>query len=216
MVRAADVLTALSQRDPGQLPRYRSERSGTVFARLTDPRNLRQFHEPALPVEARLGQTLVYAPAAGRVFKVYVAAFLKGAASDADMVELVGAQLRAAAVELALVDEFLPTIPADDPRREVRLDSARQVKEGMATVVAGALQTLTEREAYRSTERARLAGYLEDTLPDILPGLPATARSEAVVRLEGMTADPGLRDIQPEISRLLGVVRNTSGRAAGP
>jgi hypothetical protein len=202
MVEAEKVLASLAQNGYRRLPRYKSERSGEVFARLTSPRNLDLFRNRSLPLEGRFPQSLSYLQAGNQIFKLYLSAYLKKEALDSELVELMGAQFRTTAVILELVDEFLPTIKKDDPKYEVRMQGLEQMKRGLASVVAGGLQTLTERENYRGSELARLVGYMQETFPLIVPRLPPAARDETLVRLEKLQADSAMKDLQPGLREL--------------
>ena len=202
LAEAEKVLASLTQKGYRQLPRYQSERSGEVFARLTSPQNLDLFRNRSLPLDARLPQSLSYLQAGNQIFKLYLSAFLKKEARDSELVELMGAQFRATVVVLELVDEFLPTIKKDDPKYEVRMQGLEQMKRGLASIVAGGLQTITERESYRSSELARLVGYMQETFPLIVPRLPSDAGAETLIRLEKMQADSAMKDLQPVLREL--------------
>jgi hypothetical protein len=117
---------------------------------------------------------------------------------------------------LELADEFLPTINKDDPTYPVRLQGLEQMKRGLAGIVAGSLQTLTERDNYRESELARLVGYLEETLPLIVPRLPPGTRTETLLRLERMIGDPDLKNLQPGLGRLHSKVKASVEKGATP
>jgi hypothetical protein len=112
---------------------------------------------------------------------------------------------------LDLVDEFLPTIKKDDPNYQIRMQGLDQMKRGLASVVAGGLQTLTERESYRDSELVRLAGYMQETFPRIVPSLPPGTRTETLLRLERMQEDPALKNLQPELRGLHSKVKAAVG-----
>jgi hypothetical protein len=113
-----------------------------------------------------------------------------------------GAQFRATVVVLELVDEFLPTLKKDDPKYQVRMQGLEQMKRGLASVVAGGLQTITERESYRGSELARLVGHMQETFPLIVSRLPLDVRTETLIRLEKLQADPAMKDLQPGLREL--------------
>ncbi|MBM4043452.1 MAG: hypothetical protein FJ290_33615, partial [Planctomycetes bacterium] len=102
MARAANVLSALAAKNPGQLPRYRGERSGAVFARIIADDNLEFFRNRSLPLEARMPDALVYMERSNAIGKLYVAAFGKRAVTGSEVVELSGALLRFSVVMLQL------------------------------------------------------------------------------------------------------------------
>lgn len=76
------------------------------------------------------------------------------------------------------------------------------MKRGLASIVAGNLQTLTERDDYRGSELARLVGYMQETFPLIVPRLPSGARNETMIRLEKMQEDPAMKDLQSGVREL--------------
>lgn len=110
--------------------------------------------------------------------------------------------MRATVVMLELVDEFLPTIKKDDPSYQVRMQGLERIKGGLATVVSGGLETLTERDSYRGSERVRLVGYMQETFPLIVPRLPPGARAETMIQLAKMQEDSALKDLQPGLGEL--------------
>lgn len=202
MIKAERILAVLALSGYGQLPRFESERSGEMFSRMTSPRNHELSKNRTLPLEVRLPFALNYLQASNQVMKLYLAAFLKGEVSDREIVEWLGHQLRLSVVVLDVVDEFAPTIRKDDPRYEVRMQGLEQMRRGLASVVSGGLQTLIEKEAYRESELARLVGYMLETYPQIVPRIPPGARTETLLRLEAMHADPALTHLQPGLGEL--------------
>jgi hypothetical protein len=216
MVKAHKILSSLSQKGSRKLPRYKSDRSGEFFARLTSPQNFELFKNRTLPLDARFPQALDYFQACNQVSKLYLAGFLKKDVRDSELVELMGAQFRLIVVALDLVDEFLPTIKKDDPTYQDRMQGLDRMKRGLASVVAGGLQMLTEREEYRGSELARLVGYMQETFPVIVPRLPPGARTETLIRLEKMQEDPALKDLQPGLRELYSKVKASVDKGVAP
>jgi hypothetical protein len=56
MMKANQVLASFTPGKAAQLPRYKSSRSGDVFARLTSVESLPSFRDRAVPVQTRLQQ----------------------------------------------------------------------------------------------------------------------------------------------------------------
>ena len=214
MAKAASVLASVARQGHGRLPKYMNERSGEVFARLTSPQNFNLYKNRTLPLDARFPQSLNYFQAINQVCKLYLAGFLKNDVRDSELVELMGAQLRSTVVMIELMDEFVPTINMDDPTYQVRMQGLDQAKRGLATVVAGGLQTLTERKSYRESELVRLIGYMQETLPLIVPRLLPEARTEILLRLQKMQDDPALKDLQPDLRELHSKVKVAVDKAA--
>ena len=169
-----------------------------------------------MPLDARFPQAINYYQTSNQVLKLYLSAYLKKDVRDSELVELMGAQLRSTVVMLELVDEFLPTIKKGDPKYQVRMQGLEQMKRGLASVIAGGLQTLTERESYRGSELARLVGYMQETFPLIVPRLPPGARTETLIRLEKMQVDPAMKDLQPGLGELRRVVMAALEKGSTP
>jgi hypothetical protein len=216
MAKAAKVLAAVAEHAPGQLPRYQSERSGAVFARLTDVQNHEFFRNRSLPLDGRLQLAAAYTAAANQVYMLYLTSFLKHATGDSELVELLGAQFRMAVLLLELVDEKLPTVRKDDPAYESRMAGLEKMKGGLAMMVAGGLQILTEKDSYRTAERMRMLAYMQETVPKIVPRLPAGARAELLVRLEGSATNEALKVLQPAFEQLHAAVRRAAEAARAP
>ena len=203
MVKAEEVLTSLATSgNRRQLPRFESERSGEVFARLASTENLDLFKDQSLPLPARLQQTGAYLQSQSKIMKLYLSARLRNEVGDSELVELIGAQLYLVVILQEQVGEMLPILDKNDPTYPVRMQGLKQMKQGLATVVMGGLQTLSERESYRSSELHRLLGYLGDTFPTLIPHLSPASRSEAMHRLETLRDDPASHDLRPELEKL--------------
>ena len=97
MLNVVTVLAEIERRDPLQLPRYQSDRSGAVFAQITNPENLVLHRNTSLPLEARLPMALRFTEAVNQIAKIYLSAFLKYKTGDDEMVELMGTQFRSIA-----------------------------------------------------------------------------------------------------------------------
>lgn len=209
MLRAYEVLAALAKEDHQQLPRYQSERSGQMFARIASPQNLNQFKNAALPLEVRMTGAVSFAQVSHQLLSVYLSGFVNDQTRDTELVELTGMVFRMTVFLVSLVDEFLPTIKSDDPRYQVRIDGLEQMKRGMASMVAGTLDSLSARE-YRTDELKRLISYLQETLPGILPQLSEVARTETALRLEKMQNDDSFNELQPQLGELCKAVKNAA------
>jgi hypothetical protein len=202
MGRAAKALATLAKDDAGKLPRYRSERSGVLFARMTSLQNLEIYHVKKLSLDLRMSPALAYFGATNDVLQLYVSSFMNGVTGDSELMELIGSDLRTAAVLLQLVDEELPTLKQSDPKNVQRIAGLEKMRNGLATMTAGALTTLTEASSYRTSERARLLRYLQETLPKIVPHLSPAAQSETQIRIETLARDQTLKPLQPRLTEL--------------
>lgn len=216
MIKAEIIIVSVAQKGYRHLPRYKSERSGEVFARMTSPQNLDLFKNRKLPLDARFPQALNYYQASNQILKFYLAGFLMKEVGDCELVELMGSHFRSTMVALELVDEFVPTIKKDDPKYRVRMQGLDQMKRGLASIVAGGLQTLKEGESYRGSELVRLVGYMRETFPLIVPRLPPGERAETLLRLEQMQDDRALKGLQPGLGELRAKVKDAVEKRAAP
>lgn len=207
MNRAAKALAAIAKDDAGKLPRYRSERSGVLFARITSSQNLEMYHDKKLSLGLRMSPALAYFEATNDVLQIYASSFLKSMAGDSELIELIGSDLRTAVVLLQLVDEELPTLKQSDPKDVERIAGLEKMRNGLATMTEGALTTLTEASSYRTSERARLLRYLRETLPAIVVHISPAAQSETQVRIETLASDQNLKPLQPGLTELASAVR---------
>lgn len=217
MVKAAKVFSSLAQDEPQKLPRHESERSGKVFARLTSPQNLDQFKNHTLPLKARMALGLTYFEAYNQVFKVYLAAFLNKNVRDSEAIEVTGALLRLTVVLLELIEEWRPTITMDDPNYQVRMQGLDQMKRGLASIISGGLQMLSERQTYRERELVRLVAFMNETFPQMVRHLPDGTRTETLLRLAKMNEDPAFKCLQPGLGELHSKVKaSIEKEAAAP
>lgn len=203
MLRAANSLAAIAQDGARRLPRYRGARSGEVFARLTTDENLEFYRNRSVPLEQRMGEGLNYMQAVKQLLVLYLSAINQESIGAGEIVEVLGAQLRMSVVMFGLVDEFFPTLNKTAPDYGVRMDGLKGMKSAMALVVSAGLQTLTESQTYQTEDLKRLAGYLQDTLPDILPELSEGSRRETLVRLRSFVDDSRMQTLQPELTALM-------------
>src|SRR5262245_59746347 len=89
-VAAAAALQQIAAADVTHLPRFQSPRSGTVFARLVDPRNLATLRTPELPAAMRMSQAIQLEQAVTSVLVAYLKPVSRNIMFDDEMVELCG------------------------------------------------------------------------------------------------------------------------------
>lgn len=202
--RAVGILEQIASRNGGHLPRYQSPSSGGVFDRLTTERNLELYRNRSLPLEARFPDAMQHMQAVNQLTKLYLKELLRKSVGDSELVEFIGATLRVTVVMFELVNEFLPTLDPTDPTYPTRMAGLQQLRSGMAAVVAGALQTLTE--PHRTSELKRLCSHLAATLPAILPELSEGGRTEAKIQLQTFLNDPKMQRLNPELQAIVSAV----------
>ena len=128
MAKAAQALAVLAQKDPRQLPKYKSTRSGEVLARITSSENLSTVRDKALPIQSRLLQVGLLMEYTNSIFKFYFMARRTKEVGDDDVVELMGAMLRIYVLWIENADEIISTIDKNDPSLPGRLRSVVEMK----------------------------------------------------------------------------------------
>jgi hypothetical protein len=202
MARAAKALAEIAGEDYGRLPRYRGERSGAAFDRLTSVENLEPYGNLDLPIAQRLPDALNHLQSTNQLLLLYVNAINQQGFGGGELVEIMGSILRMTALIFDLTDEFLPTLDKNDPSYPTRLKGLAQMRGGASTTISGCITSLTESPAYSTAELKRLIGYLRETLPDLLPRLDPESALEIQVRLQSFTKDDDLAHLKPDLDAL--------------
>jgi len=202
----AAKLKALAADNPQQLPRRGSDKSGAVFARLVADDNLAFFRNRSLPLSSRFPDGLAYFQSQNEILKSYAGALDRGKVSGDDVIDLLAAELSTVQAVLELVDEFMPTIPKDDGKYEVRMHGLQTMRQGLATMVSGVLTALTESQVYGVETRLRLLARCLDTFPHIIPKLTKPSQAEVKRRLAELASDPTVSGLRPQLVSLRDVV----------
>ncbi len=211
---AADVLANLAATDAGQLPRYQSERSGEVFARLAAiDQNLAMSRDKSMPVLLRVQNAGLNLRAANHILKLYSEGFARGKTGGADVTEIMGGQLPGLVIMATLVDEAIPTLDKADPGYEAYLAGLEKSKQDLAMSVVDCLQTLSEKDRYQTSDRLRLLHHMEETLPLLIPRFSAPSRQEVVLRLDTVLNDPRLEDIRPGLKKIKDTIDSATSRS---
>jgi hypothetical protein len=201
MSAAVSKLQALASTSPEKLPRFQSPKSGALFARIVSREPLHFYRDKSHPLDARMQEALGCLQATNSLLKAYLPAFNLGRVSGDDLIELFGALLRSTQANLELVDEFVPTVSKQDPKYPARMAGLDRMRRGLASIVGGAITSLTERQSYVVETRVKLLGFCRETFPAIVPKLTAPSQAEIVERLSALAADPQMRDL-PDLSLL--------------
>ena len=194
MATVSRLITEISKRDSGQLPRFGSPKSGTVFARMTNKENLELFRNPTVPLEARLPLALQFMQAANGVNAAYLLGLVRQTTGDDEMTEITGLMLRVAVMMIELMDEFLPSLDKNDPTYPVRMDGMKKMKSGMANMMQGAIQQISEPGTWSREPLRRHIAYIDETFPVIIKSVSSGVRKETLVRLNSLSADKGFGD----------------------
>lgn len=204
--KAAGILAKLTT---DELPRSGSERSGAVFRRLTSVESFEMLSDGQVPLDSRMAQMPPLLQGFNKVLMTYAAADQKTHALGTETIGLMCTLVRGTTQVLAVANEFMGTIPKDDPKRETRLAGLAKMKSGMANVVFGALTTTGERAQYAAADRAALATAIEEALPKVVPELPATVRRELPGRLRERIDDEPDASVKAPLERALAALEKS-------
>lgn len=199
---AAERLEALAVQHPEQLPRFASGRSGKTFARIAAPADRRFFETRSLALGVRMSEAMAFLSASNSIVKVYIGGYTAGQIAGADLIELMGSQLRSSLVVLELLDELVPTISKDDPKYQTRMAGVDKVRGGLAQVVSGAITSFSETQVYSVDDRRKLAEYCRETFPALVPRLTPASRAEVHQRLDQLVSDARSRELRPQLVAL--------------
>ena len=199
---AAQVLTDLAAGNPAALPRYQSVKSGAVFARLVARNNLDLYANATFPLEARYQSSLAHLQGLVKLLNLYSAAGDANLTGDSELLELMIAQVRLAVVIHSLAEQVVAGLDPNDPSAA----ALPRMQAGSEKIVDGCLVTLTERNAYRTSELKRFAGMLQESLPALMPHLSSAGREKILARLRALPEEGVVSDMRPELEALRDVV----------
>ncbi len=200
---AAEILEDVV--DASELPRYRGRTSGVLFGRICDDENLASYRDKKADILRMADCQLCFK----RILLVYVRGHVKTQEFGDELVEVMGITLKIAVIMAEKMDEFMATIPKDDPTYPTRRAGMSQMKFGMYQIVTGTLTTLTERESYRVASRLRLAGYLRVTLPDLLPYLTQENQGDVLTHLDQIALKEPNADLKAALEKVSNILQKT-------
>jgi hypothetical protein len=205
MTSAAKVLGQLAATDPGKLPRYKSERSQEVFARLvaTGP-NLAISRDKATALKTRVANTVEYGRSFNEIAKLYLALMVRGRPLGSETIEMMASELRLEVVMADLSAELIPTFDKKAADYQFRLQGVEKTRQGIAISVAGAFQSLTEKQYYDTPQRLRMLAHLLESVPQLFQWLSPQARQESLARLRELLNNPELTELHAGLKDLQG------------
>jgi hypothetical protein len=207
LIDAAKCLGNLTANGYERIPRYDSVQSGVIFARIASAENLSFFNGKSMPVEVRMPLCNAYIQGLNEVSKIYGVAFMKYGNLSNEMMALVGASLRMAVLMSEVTDEFVAKLDKNDPTYSTRMAGRDRMKNGMANMVFGAIQSITELPADALGARDRLVGVMIETFPALVPRLPEGSRRDAVRKLEVLAKTSTYPDLHEKLDELVTTVR---------
>jgi hypothetical protein len=206
MARAQQALARLARRERQSLPRFESERSGAVFARMTARDNLNLYKNRSLPLDARISQLLMHFRATNGIIGLYLSAAKAGESYNCEMVECFNSQKRASVLLFDLADELMLTLDKSDPASARRMVELKSVKGRTAELDMDSLQWL--HEPFDAGTHARLIETMIEIGPRIAPELPLAFRQELIAQVECYLEDPKLAEHRDQLLQLLALLKD--------
>lgn len=207
-VAAATVLQDIAKVDATNLPRAKSKASGKLFDRLVARENLVILETDTLPVGQRAMMGADFLQGLKQLLLVYQSASTPAGTFDSELVDISIFGIEELRICFNLADEFMKTLPADDPKRSVREAGVRKMKIGLSYMILGTLMYFDpdQRQHFRTSELIRLAHHLKGSLPHLQKRLPDLTQQELPVRMKKLAdqeVDPHLKKALQEVSASL-------------
>jgi hypothetical protein len=153
-----------------------------ILRRMWSPENFKFYRNRLLPIGERLPSMQGVQSSVQALLEVYVKDANSGRKVSREIVETLAFGLRSSVVMLELVDEIVPTIPAD--RREQMDAALQQIRGELIRLFNVANVTLGERKVYSDADRSILLAAMAETLPAIKRVFPDEIVAEFRGRLE--------------------------------
>lgn len=203
MARAYKVLSEIAKREPQELPRYGSPKSGKVFARITSEDNLDSVRKKSLPLSIRTGFTLQYLHAITSIGKLYGTAAFQQKTGNEEATEIFGVTMQVAGILKELSEEVVVALDKKDPTYSARLKGAKQMTAGLEPILQGLLTHLTANKKMSPETKSRLIEHLNKSLPEIVKVLPLSAQKALQSNLETLSQRPEFAEHREDFAPLL-------------
>lgn len=200
--RAHQILAALAKSDPRGLPRFGSPQSGKVFARLTAPENFDPIADKTVALEQRYARYTGYAPFLDIVRLYMKANDAKLGAFDSELLELYAQLLRLHLAGAHWGEDFLASIPANDPTRPQRLRAVAERRSAGAQLIRDPSLKAFSNPAFRKTELRRFAQTLQTIVPAFAVFCPAETRTAIATDLKELESAEEDADLRAAIHTL--------------
>jgi len=200
--RAANALKELAAKDPTQLPRRGASRSGALFARLSSPANIDDLDRGSLPADLKLQMEVPILTGQGQLLTAYANATSKGGRYGPELADLlvnVFHSVTTIAKFFPLLEKQVAGAGAD---REKREDGLRRMRDAMAQMTMGAMQSLTEKKVYEDADRVRIAASLRVELPKIVSVLSSLTQKEVRRRVHELAGGETSQEVKEQLVAL--------------
>lgn len=195
------------------LPRLESESGGAVLHRLTDTENLSFHHNRKLPIETRFPDLLNLMDGTKSIMMLYIRAANAPEKVERELADLLVFQLAVASTAIELTEEFMPTITKDE-KYETRMEGFAKMKSGLATILDGAIDSLSERTVYSDESVAKMARGIREYFPRFASILPETTKAEFRRKIGDLLAEEKNPAVKREFVSLNGTMNGEPSGAA--
>jgi hypothetical protein len=202
MQKAAQVLTTLGHQKLASLPRYRSDRSGEVFARIISTEGWGKLTDKSIPLGRRMPDAMANYELLNAVNKLYSSGYMFGSTGDDEVVAIYCSMLRFIETFFNLVEEFVPTLDPGDPTYEVRMGGLRKMKAGFANMVVAGLMMLSDRDRIRISRRRHIVDTMQEVLPSLVPHLSEEGQDAVLSQIDSISEDPKIKVLRPDLRAL--------------
>jgi len=189
------------------LPRYSDPQGAAVLNRMFGQRDFSLFTDKTLPIQARLGESLPLVGAANGIGKLYYAQVVQGQDLHEEYANFAAFTLYATAMQLDLLDEFVPTIPHDD-KYPVRMAGLAKVKGGLTETTAGYLIVLADPKFFTAKDREIVLQAFVDTMPKLKKMLTPAYVTEISFKFEALKKQFPDADTTALINQIEGQLAN--------
>ncbi len=174
------------------LPALADPAGQAVFERIVNLQNLELSRNKTLPLASRIEEALTLLDRTKSLLVAYITKAQSGSPYERELARLQVYLMAEASVLLDLVDEFLPTIKRDE-KYEVRMEGLARMRQGIRTIMAGAVESAGETSFYSKASTLVLVQGIETYLPSFRPILTDQDRQDfarRIARQRGEATDP--------------------------
>lgn len=174
------------QDHPSSLPN--GERYADLFAKLIEGEYLGYLSDHQIPLNTRIEDSITILHAFNEILVKYWTDLQSEPTLEDELARITAVLLDATGNAMNRVDEFLPTIPQDETY-ETRLAGLKQMKEGMTTVLDGAIDMVADKKSLSDNSRIIVLIAVARNYPILKNSVPMSTRKEFLRRLKEL---PGI------------------------
>jgi hypothetical protein len=214
LAKAQSVLAEVADKGARHLPRYESEKSGAVFARLISTDSLKTFVDPASPLGGRLVGVATYSEAFGKLLQIYFNALQAQQVDGREMLELSETSYRVMNAMMQVFEQTVSSAEPDNPALPAFTASLDQLRAAMGAAAVSAPLLVKEGKLYRPADLEGYLAALEEILPEMVRGANPASRPQISDTIQVLENDPTLVEYKPGLEKLRAKVQAAAEEAA--